>query len=118
MIALLWSVTLLGLLLWTAAAWGLWALLTWDPAWVARLHEQLATGPVGPWLERWLPDWSALLASLLGLLQSLLHGWAPWVGWLLGAVWAGGTLVALALAGLLHGAIRIGQRPAAAPRAA
>jgi hypothetical protein len=41
----------------------------------------------------------------------VLRGVAAWIPWLLGAVWALGSLLTLALAGLLHWAIRVGSRP-------
>jgi hypothetical protein len=67
--------------------------------------------PAAGWLDHWLPGWDALLAALIQLLQAVLRGVAAWIPWLLGAVWALGSLLTLALAGLLHWAIRVGSRP-------
>ena len=111
MIALLWTVTALGLALWSGAVWVVWALLTQDPVWVGQLHEWLQASPVAGWLDHWLPGWDGLLAAMIQLLQAVLRGVLPWVPWLLAGVWALGSLLALALAGLLHWAIRVGSRP-------
>jgi len=111
MIALLWTVTALGLALWSGAIWALWALLSHDPNWVGSLREWLDASPAGGWLDHWLPGWDALLAALIQVLQAVLRGVSAWIPWLLGAVWAAGSLLTLALAGLLHWAIRIGSRP-------
>ncbi|MCO5978471.1 hypothetical protein [Ideonella oryzae] len=115
MITLLWTVTAVGLALWSGAVWAVWALLTHDPAWVGHLREWLDASPAAGWLDHWLPGWDALLAAMVQLLQAVLRSVAAWIPWLLGAVWAGGSLLTLALAGLLHWAIRVGSRPVQAP---
>lgn len=112
MIALLWTVTALGLALWSGAVWALWALLSHDPSWVVgTLREWLDASPAAGWLDHWLPSWDALLVALIRVPQAVLRGVSAWIPWLLGAVWAAGSLLTLALAGLLHWAIRIGSRP-------
>ncbi|WP_374584612.1 hypothetical protein [Ideonella dechloratans] len=111
MIALLWTVTALGLALWSGAVWALWALLSHDPNWVGGLREWLDASPAAGWLDHWLPGWDALLVALIQVLQAVLRGVSAWIPWLLGAVWALGSLLTLALAGLMHWAIRIGSRP-------
>ena len=112
MIALLWTVTALGLALWSGAVWALWALLSHDPSWVVgTLREWLDASPAAGWLDHWLPSWDALLVALIRVPQAVLRGVSAWIPWLLGAVWALGSLLTLALAGLLHWAIRIGSRP-------
>lgn len=121
MLVLLWTVAALSLLVWTGLSWALWALLTHDPSWVGVLKTWLDASPLAGWLDQVAPGWDGVLAATVGLLQALLRGLAPWVSWLLGAVWAGGCLLGLALAGLLHWAIRVGStpvRPAAPPPAA
>lgn len=112
MIALLWTVTALGLVLWSGAIWALWALLSHDPAWVGTLREWLDASPAAGWLDHWLPGWDALLSAMIQVLQAVLRGVAAWIPWLLGAVWALGSLLTLGLASLLHWAIRLGSRPA------
>ena len=111
MIALLWTVTALGLALWSGAVWALWALLSHDPNWVGGLREWLDASPAAGWLDHWLPGWDALLAAMIQVLQAVLRGVSAWIPWLLGAVWALGSLLTLTLAGLMHWAIRIGGRP-------
>lgn len=112
MIALLWTVTALGLALWSGAVWALWALLSHDPSWVVgTLREWLDASPAAGWLDHWLPSWDALLVALIRVPQAVLRGVSAWIPWLLGAVWALGSLLTLALAGLLHWAIRIGSQP-------
>ena len=99
MVALLWTVTALGLALWSGAVWALWALLSHDPAWVGALREWLDASPLGDRLDHWLPGWDALLAAMIQLLQAVLHGLARRTR---------GTLPLIAGPGSLVCAIRLG----------
>ncbi|GAP38532.1 hypothetical protein [Piscinibacter sakaiensis] len=110
MLIAVWILTLLGLALWSAAAWGLHAVLSIDPARLQDLKPWLETLPYRDLLERWVPGWQALLGLAIDLTQSLL----AWVGhaapWLVAAVWALGCLGLLATAGLASLAIVLIRR--------
>lgn len=106
MITALWTLTLLGLAAWTAAAWGLHHLLHLDASALAGLPDWIAQLPGAHWLERWWPDWQSLARDLIALstrAQAWLAATVPWLVW---AVWALGALIGLACAGLLHLAVR------------
>ncbi|OYT88040.1 MAG: hypothetical protein CFE46_06315 [Burkholderiales bacterium PBB6] len=109
MMAALWIVTAIALLLWSALAAGLWALLSIDPAWVAELHTRMADTKLGDLLDVWLGGWDEWLAWAIELSQGLLRSLQGWLVWILGAVWGLGTLVVLGITGLLHLAIRESQ---------
>jgi hypothetical protein len=116
MLVFIWLLAGFCLLLWSLAAWGLNALLTADPQWVADLGEFAAKVPFGAWIERWVPGWQDLLQLALDMAQSALD-WvgdaAPLVVWV---TWGAGTAVMLLGAVLLTAMVLI-LRPAKAPAA-
>lgn len=99
MLAVIWILTLIGLVLWSLASWGLHTLLSIDPRWVEDIDKLGKEIPYAEAIDRWFPGWRELLDVLMDLAQLVL-GWvgtsAPLVAWI---VWGVGTLVLL-LAGL------------------
>jgi hypothetical protein len=114
MIAAIWIVAALGLACWTLAVWAVWVLLSWDPAWVARLKVTLAQWPGVPWLNEGWPDWDLAVMTMLNLLQQVLGFASAWLPWVLGGVWGIVSLFGLGLAGVLHALVRESARPAPA----
>jgi hypothetical protein len=106
MIAAIWIVAALGLACWTLAVWAVWVLLSWDPAWVARLKITVERWPGVPWLNTWWPDWDLAVMTLINLLHQFLGFASAWLPWVLASIWGFGSLLALGLAGLLHLAVR------------
>lgn len=100
MMIAIWIAALLCLALWSLLAWGLNAALNIDPARLQDLKPLIERIPYGDFLGEWLPNWQALLASLVDLSQTLLG----WVGsaapWLVAALWGLGAVVILGVAGL------------------
>jgi hypothetical protein len=111
MLVFIWLLAGFCVLLWSLAAWGLNALLTADPQWVADLGEFAAKVPFGAWIDRWVPGWQDLLQLALDMAQSALD-WvgdaAPLVVWV---TWGAGTAVMLLGAVLLTTMVLI-LRPA------
>jgi hypothetical protein len=119
---LIWILAFITLALWSAAAWGVSALLGMDPAWVEGLKPTVQGLPGAEWLEVWLPGWQALLLSLLDLSRALL-GWAGTAGqWVVGLVWGLGALLivgaGVVLSLLVGLARKAGAKAAAASAAA
>jgi hypothetical protein len=110
MIAAIWIVAALGMACWTLAVWAVWVLLSWDPAWVARLKITLEQWPGVPWLNTWWPDWDLAVMTVLKLVQHVLGFAVVWLPAVLGCLWLVGSLLALGLAALLHVAVRAGTR--------
>lgn len=101
MIAAIWIAAGLALLLWSLLGWGLYALLRLDQAWLGELGPLLDEVPFGPWLDRWLPGWQALVELGIDAVQlalGALGASAPIVVWV---VWGLGTLLLVGAAGLL-----------------
>lgn len=101
MLIAIWILTLVGLALWSLAAWGLHALLAVDPNWVEDVNALLREVPYAEAIDRWFPGWRELLEVLMDV-TALVLGWvgtnAPLVAWI---VWAVGALALLAGGGLL-----------------
>jgi hypothetical protein len=111
MITALWTLTLLGLAAWTAAAWALHQLLHLDASALAGLPDWVAQLPGAHWLARWWPDWQGLARDLIDLFSRTQAWLAATVPWLIWAVWALGALVGLGCAALLHLALRESVTP-------
>lgn len=101
MLALIWLLTLLGLALWSLAAWGLHMLLVIDPGWLEDVDALIRQVPYAESIERWFPGWQDMLGAAVDLAQLVL-GWvgsnAPLVAWI---VWSIGALALLGLGGVL-----------------
>lgn len=113
MITLLWALTAFIFLAWTGLAALTHVVLGLSPEAVADLKPLLSRLPLAEWLDGWLPGWSVVAeialdlgSHLLGLAGALL----PWLVVAVWVAWGGGALVLLLLAGVLHAAIRAGQR--------
>jgi hypothetical protein len=101
MLVAIWIVTLLGLALWSLAAWGLHTVLTIDPQWVEDVEALIRQVPYADEIERWFPGWQTLLGAAVDLAQFVLSAIgnnAPLVAWI---VWAVGALGLLSLGGVL-----------------
>jgi hypothetical protein len=100
MLVVIWTLTLLGLVLWSLASWGLHTLLSIDPRWVEDVEKLIHEIPYAESIDHWFPGWRELLGVLMDLAQLVL-GWigtnAPLVAWI---VWGVGAIVLL-LGGLL-----------------
>lgn len=113
MVILIWCLTVLALLLWSAAGWAMHALLTLGPAWLDKLPALIAQLPYPAVLERWLPNWQELLIAAAATLQTAF-GWLGAAGVVLvWVVWATGAAAMLGIAMLLSFAVR--RLPAAPP---
>ena len=101
MLALIWILTLVGLALWSLAAWGLHTLLTIDPGWVEDVDALIRQVPYAEAIERWFPGWQQMVSAAMDLAQVVL-GWvgsnAPLVAWI---VWGIGVLGLLGVGGVL-----------------
>lgn len=95
MLIAIWILTLLGLVLWSLATWGLHALLSIDPRWLDDVEQLVRQIPYADAIDRWFPGWRELLGVLTDLAQVVL-GWvgnnAPLVAWI---VWGVGALALL-----------------------
>jgi hypothetical protein len=95
MLIAIWILTLIGLVLWSLASWGLHTLLTLDPMWVEDVEALIREIPYAEAIDRWFPGWRELLGVLMDVAQLVL-GWvgtnAPLVAWI---VWAAGALALL-----------------------
>ncbi|MDH4061701.1 MAG: hypothetical protein OEU94_12895 [Aquincola sp.] len=95
MLALIWIVTLIGLAVWSLAAWGLHSLLSVDPQWLDDVDTLIRNVPWAEAVERWFPGWREMLGVATDLAQLVL-GWvgnnAPLVAWI---VWGIGALALL-----------------------
>jgi hypothetical protein len=110
---LIWILAFVALALWSAAAWGVSALLGMDPAWVDGIKPALQGWPGTEWMEIWLPGWKALLLSLLDLSRALL-GWAGTAGqWVVGLVWGLGALLIVGAGVVLSLLVGLGRKAAA-----
>jgi hypothetical protein len=101
MLAFIWTVTLLGLALWSLATWGLHKLLTIDPKWLDDVQALARNVPFAETIDQWFPGWQQLLEALVDLAQTVLY-WvgtnAPLVAWI---VWSIGALMLLGAGGVL-----------------
>jgi hypothetical protein len=97
MLIAIWILTLVGLVLWSLATWGLHTLLTIDPKWVEDVEALTREIPYAEAIDRWFPGWRELLGVLMDVTQLVLT-WvgtnAPLVAWI---VWAVGALGLLGL---------------------
>lgn len=103
MLVAIWILTLLGLVLWSLAAWGLHTVLTIDPRWLDDVEKLVREIPYAETIDRWFPGWRELLELLTDMAQFVL-GWvgtnAPlvaWIVWTLGALAVLGTGTVLTL---------------------
>jgi hypothetical protein len=107
MMIAIWIAALLGLALWSLAAWGLHAVLTIDAKQLQDLKPLIERIPYGEQIDQWVPGWQAMLAAAVDLSQAML-GWlgsaAPWLVW---ALWAVGAVVILGVAGLTSLAVML-----------
>ncbi len=117
MLIAIWMLTLIGLVLWSLASWGLHTLLSIDPRWIEDVEKLIQEIPYAETIDRWFPGWRELLGVLMDLTELVL-GWvgtnAPLVAWI---VWGVGAIVLL-LGGLLLTLIVCLLRDTPAPRAA
>lgn len=101
MLIAIWTLTFIGLALWSLAAWALHTLLAVDPNWVWDVTALVRAMPYADVIDRWFPGWRELLGVLMEV-TALVLGWvgtnAPLVAWI---VWAVGALALLAGGGLL-----------------
>jgi hypothetical protein len=92
MYAAIWIFTIVSLVLWSLASWGLHAVLTIDPKWVEDVEALIRQVPYADTIERWFPGWREMLGVAMDLAQVVL-GWvgsnAPLVAWI---VWGVGAL--------------------------
>ncbi len=109
---LIWTLTLLGLALWSLLAWGTHALLTLDPSWVGSLKPLVDKLPSADVIEAWAPGWRAMLLAMADLTQSLLGWVGSAAGWIVGSVWALGALALIVLGALLSAGVGLGRRAA------
>ena len=97
MLVVIWILTLMGLVLWSLATWGLHTLLAIDPRWIDDVDTLLRHVPYADLIDHWLPGWHGLLTTLLDLAQWVLF-WvgnnAPLIAWI---VWAIGTIALLSV---------------------
>jgi hypothetical protein len=95
MLIAIWIFTLLGLLLWSLASWGLHTLLSIDPRWIVDVEKLIHEIPYAESVDRWFPGWRELLGVLMDLAELVLS-WvgnnAPLVAWI---VWGVGAIVLL-----------------------
>jgi len=108
----IWIAVGLGVALWSLLGWGLYALLTADPArWLGDLQSLIDDLPFGDVLDAWVPGWQALVSTTIEAVQWAL-GWAgtsaPVVVW---AVWGLGTLVMAGAGGLASLAVVLLREP-------
>lgn len=110
MLIAIWTIALLGISLWTLAAWGLAQVLTLDPTRLQGLKPLIHEIPFGETIDQWFPPWRGLLAVAVDMTEHLVR----WVGdaapWLVWAVWGTGTGLMLLLAGLTSLAVVLIQR--------
>lgn len=127
---LVWTVFAIGLLLWTAATWGVAEITQWVGSVLASGQDVDWPEAMGglrwpAWLTQWIdPAWIAIALGAVAAGLEALRQVAPWfgsvAGWvvaLLWTVWALGALLWLALAGGLHllvGRVAAPPRPASA----
>lgn len=106
----IWVLALLGIGLWSLAAWGLHALLTIDPSRLQDLKPLIEAIPFGELIDNWVPGWQALLGMAVDATQALIR-WighaAPWLVW---ALWGLGTMGLLLLAGFVSLAVWLIER--------
>ena len=106
MVMLIWCLTLLALLLWSALGWGLHTLLSLGPTWLDKLPGLIEKLPYPAVLERWLPNWQEWLIGAATAVQAVF-GWLGGAGVVLvWAVWVVGTMAMLGMALLLTFAVR------------
>lgn len=121
MLTVLWIVFGVLLLSWSGLLWALHALITLPAGWTDTLRGWLDALPGAEWLEQWWPGWRDLVVLLADLgqhLLGLLGVLASWLTPLMWAVWGLGSLALLAVAGVLHGVIRVSARDVAQARPA
>ncbi len=110
MLIAIWVITLLGIALWTLAAWGLQRMLSLDPQHLQELKPLIHEIPFGETIDQWFPAWRALLATAIDMTQHLVS----WVGevapWLVWALWGTGTAAALLVAGITSLAVVLIRR--------
>lgn len=106
----IWLLALVGIGLWSLAAWGMDALLTIDASRMQDLKPLIHDIPFGETIDQWVPGWRALLAVAVDATQALI-GWvghaAPWLIW---ALWGVGTAGLLLLAGIVSLAVWLIER--------
>jgi hypothetical protein len=117
MLLLIWTLAALGIALCALLAWGLYALLRLDPAWLADLPGLAQRLPFHEWLDRVFPDWESLLHMAVDGAQWLL-GWAgsaaPVLAWIFFALCSS---FVLAGAGLLTLSVKLLRRKPAPTQA-
>ena len=106
----IWGLAMVGLGLWSLAAWVLSMLLGADPSWVGNLKLLLVHVPFGDWLDQWLPGWQGLVSALLDLTQAMLAGLGSAAPWLVGGLWALGAIGIVGVGALLSGLVALMRR--------
>ena len=98
MLIAIWIVAAVLLALWSAAGWGLHALMVGGVQWMGELEPLLDRIPHSEWIERWMPGAIDAIRITLDVMQQVL-GWmggaAPALVWV---VWAVGAVLLLGLA--------------------
>lgn len=119
MIIAIWVIALLGIGLWTLAAWGVHSVLTLDPSRLQDLKPLIHEIPFGETIDQWIPGWRALLGVAVDLTQQGL-AWvgdaAPWLVWAVWGLGTGTTLLVAAIVSLAVVLIRKGMRASEAAR--
>ena len=110
MLIAIWLIALLGIALWSLAAWGVHSVLAVDPSRLQDLQPLIHEIPFGETIDQWFPAWRTLLALAVDMTQKFA-GWlgdvAPWLVW---ALWATGTGITLLLAALTSLAVVLIRR--------
>lgn len=104
MVSLILVVCALLLALWSLASWGLYLLLSLDPAWVETLREHLDGERWGAWLEQWIPGAQYLTGWMLDTTRWVVGVLADHAFPTAFGVWALGAAVIL-VPGLLLAAL-------------
>ena len=115
MVALIWSLTVLALALWTLLGWCVHEVLTLGPVWLQTLPERMQDWSLPPWLAHALPPETLLAtASVLDTVFGWLGSAAVLLVWGLWAAWAVGAALMVGMALLLSHFVRRDAVPAPA----
>ncbi len=120
MVLAVWIIAAIVVVLWSLFAWALHGLLGFSAGQAGQVGEwaaALKNLPAAPWLDAWFPGWQSLAELVLAWLPSLtaaLGAAAPWLGALVWLAWGVVTVLVVALAGVLHFAVRLIPKPAQA----